>query len=178
MCWYKKHRIVAEAVVPACCQQDTAFPGALADQRRGVVGVSHEDHQALKACAALCFRDAIEVGQQFFQIYLVSGTFTGKTGRVNTGCTVKGVDFNAGIICDSRQAGVLCRITCLEDGIFDEGQAGLFSISNAEFTLRLRVQIQRGEQLIDLANLPRVTAGKDYLFQCPVTPGPALPAGW
>ncbi len=51
-------------------------------------------------------------------------------------------------------------VSGLQDGILDEGQTGFLGIGDAEFALRDDGNPRAGEQLIDLPDLARVTAGE------------------
>ena len=72
MPWHMEDRVITEAVVTLWCMQNAAFPGALKNARCRILPVTHVDHQALKAGAALLLIDLAESVEQLFEFGAVS----------------------------------------------------------------------------------------------------------
>ena len=71
------------------------------------------------------------------------------------------IDLNARIVRDGRQTTMSRRVAALEDGVFDEGQAGLFRLRNAELTLGDDLDLLACQERIDFPDLTGVVAGEN-----------------
>ena len=157
----QEDRVIAETVAPARLEQDSTLPGALTDQRRGIFGMAQIDQHALEARGALGFGDIREIREQFEQIGLVRSARTGIAGRVDAGRAAQCIDLQPRVVGDGRQSAVTRRVARLEDGVLDEGQAGLLGLGDAVLALRADMDPGLGQQAFDLTDLAGVVAGQD-----------------
>lgn len=123
----------------------------------------HVDHQTLKTCTTLPLRHPIQRPQQFLVVSWIIAVGSGITGRVDARCPLEIVHLQTGIIGNSRQSGMGCRIARLENSVLDEGKAGLLCLYYTELCLRYHLHLKVGKQLTQLFHLSLV-AGCQYDF--------------
>lgn len=155
--------VVAEAEIALRLEEDAAFPGAVADDGGGVVGVAQVNHDALVARAALVFGDVGELLQEFFVVLRIGGARPGVARGIDAGRAVEGVDFQAGVVGERGQAGVLRGVARLEEGVFDEAQARFFDGRDVEVGLRQQFTHAFGDGF-DFAQFVQVAGGDDDAF--------------
>ncbi|KAG1358138.1 hypothetical protein G6F61_014511 [Rhizopus arrhizus] len=91
------------------------------------------------------------------------GRLAGIARAVQARCTAEGIDDQARIIGQRRQAGRFAGRARLQQRVLDEGQAGLFHVAQAQLGGRGDLQRQVGEDLLHLHKLDGVVAGQ-YQF--------------
>ena len=103
--------------------------------------MTHVDHQALKAGAALLLIDLAESVEQLFEIIPIACAGARIARRVYTGCSAQGIDFQSRVVGDGGQSGVLCSIARLQYGVLDKGETRLFYLGNRKRRLRHHFQL-------------------------------------
>ena len=154
---HEEDGIIAKAVLTTGLVDDHPLPARLADDGGGIVGVAHIDQHAPEAGALEVVGGTLQLGQQLVDVLLVAGTGTGKAGGVDAGATVQQVHFEAGVVSDGGQACDAGGVACLDDGILDEGGAGLVGIGDRKLALwdHLDLHIgQHGGQFLHLFLVP------------------------
>ena len=139
------------------------MPQAFADQRQRVFGMLHQRQHADELRAALGVRHIL---QRLQQLGVVGGIVlaTGVACRVDARRAAEKVHGKAGVIGQRRQAGHLCCMARLDDGVLDEAQPGFFRLVVAELGNRAHAHpvTQHGLQLLQLAG---VVAGQHQFGQ-------------
>lgn len=153
----EEHRVITKAVLTARFVDDHPLPAGLADDGGGIVGVAHVDQHAPEAGALEILGGPFQLAQQLVDVLLVAGTGAGKTGGVDAGAAVQQIHFQAGVVGNRRQAGDAGGVAGLDDGILDEGGAGLVGIGDRKLALwdHLDLHIgQHGGQFFHLFLVP------------------------
>ncbi len=154
---YEEDGVVTKAVLTARLVDDHPFPARLADDRGGIVGVAHIDQHTPEAGALEVVRRPLELLQQLVDVLLVAGVVAGETGGVDTGAAVQQIHFEAGVIGHGGQSGDAGGVAGLDDGVFDEGGAGLIGIGHCKLALRDHLDLhigQHGGQFLHLFLIP------------------------
>mgnify|MGYP001261245699 CR=1 FL=1 len=103
---------------------------------------------------------------QFSQLGVVGGitATAGVAGRVDAGCAAQGVDRESGVVGQRRQARDAGGVTRLDQGVFDEGQAGFLGFDIGEVALRADgdAVTQHG---LEFSELALVVAGEHQLTE-------------
>ncbi len=87
----------------------------------------------------------------------------GIAGAVQAGRAIEGIDHQAGIVGQGRQAGFAAGVSGLDQGILDEGGRGFVGIDHTEFRLCQQLDIEIGEQCPQFGEFAAVAAG-EYQF--------------
>ena len=137
------------------------MPQAFADDRQRVVGVTHQGQAADELGRALCVRNVLQRGQQLGIVRRIA-LAVGVACRVDARRTAEGVDRQAGIIGQRRQAGDAGGVARLENGVLDERKTGFLRLHRGKFTDRAYPHgiAEHGLQFLEFAG---VVAG-EYEF--------------
>ena len=156
-------------MLAAGLEQDAAVPQAFAQDRQRVVGVAHQRQYADELRTALRFGHVLQGFEQFGIVGRVT-LAVGVARRVDARRTAEEVHRQAGIVSQGRQAGDTCGVTRLENGVFNERQAGFFWLYLAEFANRTQLHglAEHGLQFLEFAG---VVAGQYELLEIHHSPG-------
>ncbi len=158
----REHRVVAEAVVAAWRGEDASRPGARADHRHRVEGMTQVDHHADEAGAATVVVDAVQRLEQARHVVGVADPLAGIAGRAHPRRTVQRLDLQPRVVGDGGQAGAGGGGAGLLQGILDEGRCILDYRRQVELGLRHQFEPTRGENGGDLPQLAGIAAGQDH----------------
>ena len=102
---------------------------------------------------------AVQFGQKLGVIGRIITVRAGIAGREDARRAGQIIHCQARVVGDRRQAGGVGRMTGLDQGIVDKGDASFLGIVHVELGLGDRLDIQRGQQRGQLGDLAGVSRG-------------------
>jgi hypothetical protein len=114
--------------------------------------------------------------QQLVVVDLVRAVHARVEGRIEAGRAPQRINADAGVVGQGRQTRRVGRVPGLQEGILDEGVAGLVRTLDAEFRLRDEFDAGASQQLAQFDELAGVAAGEDYLVHSTISHMAVIPA--
>jgi hypothetical protein len=151
------HRVKAETVAAGRFARDVANDAADRNQRLGVLRAAHRHQGADQGGAPVV--DVAHLRQQCLHVVVIAllKSELGRVeGRLDTGQAAKGIDAQAGIVGQRRQAAELGSVARFGQGVFDKRAVGFRRFGDAQLALRHQFKTQgrkHGAQLGQLAQV-------------------------
>src|SRR4051794_24339356 len=114
-------RVVSESTVAAPRVEESAFPGALADQRAGVVGITYVNDDAAIARRAARIGKTRERVQQLVEIGSIARRLARVARGMHPGCATQSVHLDTGIVRDRGKARTTRRIPGFDERVGHKG---------------------------------------------------------
>ncbi len=121
-------RVIAEPARATRLSEHAAFPRAMRDQRRRIVGGAHECDDALIVPRPTFRRNIAQLVEQLQQIGLIGRMLAGISRRIHTRPTVERIDLDARVVGNRRKARELRRVARFQQRVLGEGHAGLQAV--------------------------------------------------